>query len=63
MWEADFTNSQNVDKDFGEVVRWLMLNRNGHSILIHPHTGNSLKDHTDYALWLGDKLPLKLEVL
>lgn len=63
MWEADFKNSKNQNEDFGKVLAWLMLNRNGHSVLVHPHTGNSLKDHTDHAIWLGDKLKLKLEVL
>jgi DOPA 4,5-dioxygenase len=48
---------------FGEVVPWLMLNREGLDILVHPTTGDDLVDHTSHALWLGEKLPLNLEVL
>jgi aromatic ring-cleaving dioxygenase len=42
---------------------WLMLNRDGLTILLHPETGNAYADHTDHAAWLGGILPLKLEVL
>jgi aromatic ring-cleaving dioxygenase len=63
MWEADFTNSTNFYEDFGKVTIWLMLNRNGHSVLIHPHTGDSFMDHTTHAIWLGDKLPLDFNKL
>eukprot|EP01080_Neovahlkampfia_damariscottae_P007880 gene7880-12349_t len=61
MWEADFTNSKNFFEDFGTIVYWLMMNRNGHSILIHPHTGDGLKDHVEHPIWLGDKLELNLK--
>ena len=37
---------------------WLMLNRNGLTVLLHPETGNALADHTDHAAWLGGMLPL-----
>ena len=47
---------------FAEIVPWLMLNRQGLDILVHPETGDDLLDHRDNALWLGDKLPLKLEM-
>jgi DOPA 4,5-dioxygenase len=49
--------------EFGRVVPWLMLNRAGLDILVHPQTGNSYADHTDHAGWLGAKLPLRLDVL
>jgi DOPA 4,5-dioxygenase len=42
---------------------WLMLNRDGLTILLHPETGNAYADHTDHAAWLGGVLPLKLDVL
>jgi aromatic ring-cleaving dioxygenase len=41
---------------------WLMLNRDGLTILFHPGTGNDLADHTAHAAWLGGMLPLRLEV-
>ena len=45
------------------LLPWLMLNRDGLSILVHPGTGNAYADHSEHAAWLGDKLPLRLEVL
>ncbi len=32
---------------FGELVPWLMLNREGLDILVHPETGDDVADHTD----------------
>jgi aromatic ring-cleaving dioxygenase len=48
---------------FGEIVPWLMLNRQGLTILVHPETGDDLIDHRDYPLWLGEKLVLRLDKL
>jgi DOPA 4,5-dioxygenase len=42
---------------------WLMLNRDGLTVLLHPGTGNAYADHTDHAAWLGGTLPLRLDVL
>jgi aromatic ring-cleaving dioxygenase len=42
---------------------WLMLNRDGLTILLHPGTGDAYADHTEHAAWLGRVLPLKLHVL
>ena len=42
---------------------WLMLNRDGLTILLHPGTGDAYADHTDHAVWLGGLLPLQLDVL
>ncbi len=47
--------------DFAELVPWLMLNREGLTILVHPETGDNLADHRDHSLWLGEKLPLRLD--
>ena len=44
-------------------VPWLMLNRDGLTILLHPGTGNPYADHTAHAAWLGGTLPLRVEVL
>lgn len=49
--------------DFPRLVPWLMLNHAGLDVLIHPQTGDSYEDHTEHALWLGNRLPIKLEVL
>lgn len=49
--------------EFPRLVPWLMLNREGLSILVHPLTGDDYEDHARFALWLGTPLPLKLEML
>jgi DOPA 4,5-dioxygenase len=38
-----------------------MLNRGGLDVLVHPQTGDSYDDHAIHALWLGTRLPLRLE--
>jgi aromatic ring-cleaving dioxygenase len=48
---------------FSALVPWLMLNRDGLDVLVHPLTDDSVADHTRHALWLGTPLPLRLEVL
>lgn len=42
------------------ILPWLMLNRDGLSVLVHPGTGsgNGYIDHTQHAAWLGAPLPL-----
>src|SRR5207247_2766838 len=45
------------------LLPWLMLNRDGLTILLHPGTDNPYADHTAHAAWLGGTLPLKVEVL
>jgi hypothetical protein len=40
---------------------WLMLNRDGLSILLHPGTGDAYADHIDHAVWLGSVLPLRMK--
>jgi aromatic ring-cleaving dioxygenase len=42
---------------------WLMLNRDGLTILLHPETGDAVSDHTEHAAWLGEVLPVKLDAL
>ena len=49
--------------EFQNVVPWLMLNREGLDVLVHPLTDDSVADHTQFALWLGAPLPLRVEVL
>ncbi|MGH7037774.1 MAG: DOPA 4,5-dioxygenase family protein [Stellaceae bacterium] len=49
--------------DFSRIVPWLMLNRDGLDVLVHPMTGDGLADHTNHAAWLGVPLPIKAEVL
>jgi aromatic ring-cleaving dioxygenase len=42
---------------------WLMLNRDGLTVLLHPETGDPYADHTDHAVWFGAMLPLRLDGL
>jgi aromatic ring-cleaving dioxygenase len=44
------------------LVPWLMLNRDGLTVLLHPETGDDYVDHTDHAAWFGAVLPLRLEM-
>lgn len=44
--------------EFARLVPWLMLNREGLTILVHPNTANPRADHEVHALWLGAVLPL-----
>ena len=49
--------------EFSNVVPWLILNRQGLNVLVHPLTDDSVDDHSIYAMWLGTPVPLKLETL
>ncbi|MGC2202395.1 MAG: DOPA 4,5-dioxygenase family protein [Stellaceae bacterium] len=49
--------------EFQTVVPWLMLNREGLNVLVHPLTHSSYDDHSKNALWLGTPVALKLDVL
>ncbi len=49
--------------EFERIVPWLMLNRQSLNILLHPETGNDLADHTEFAIWLGNKLDLHTDRL
>ncbi len=48
---------------FAAFVPWLMLNRDGLTMLLHPDTGDPYVDHTAHAAWFGAVLPLRLEAL
>ena len=48
---------------FGQLVPWLALNHRGLSVLVHPETGDDPIDHSEYALWLGEKLEVDIEYL
>ena len=45
-------------EDFARLLPWLMLNRGGLSILLHPNTRFQKEDHLTTSFWLGDRLPL-----
>lgn len=57
MFEIDF-----IDKEMHEIIPWIMQKHGTLSVLIHPHTGNDLLDHSLHSMWLGSPVPLKLEL-
>jgi len=48
---------------FADFVPWLALNRRGLTVFVHPETGNSVADHTDHAMWMGEILDLDVQML
>ena len=58
MYQIKFDPSE-----FTRIVPWLMLNRSGLNILVHPETDNAYLDHAENSLWLGQKLSLRLDIL
>src|SRR5574343_1990656 len=48
---------------FADLLPWLMQHREGLDVLVHPITGFELRDHRDWALWLGHSHPLDLSML
>jgi DOPA 4,5-dioxygenase len=49
--------------EFARIVQWLMLNREGLTVLVHPDTGDAVADHSVNPLWLGQKLDLRIDIL
>lgn len=49
--------------EFARIVPWLMLNREGLVVLVHPETGDPYTDHAVHPLWLGEKLVLNTAML
>jgi len=60
MFEVNlFTPAQ-----FGAFVPWLAIHRGALSVLIHPNTdeGEGLRNHTQRAVWMGERLPVRTDV-
>ncbi|GKT44097.1 putative protein 21 [Colletotrichum spaethianum] len=66
MFEVNiFTPAQ-----FGAFIPWLTIYRGPLSVLIHPnttedgqdHNATELRNHTQRATWMGEKLPLDTTV-
>ena len=58
MYQIAFGTEQ-----FPTLVPFLMLNRMGLTVLVHPQSGRPRDDHTLHASWMGQVLPVKTEVL
>jgi aromatic ring-cleaving dioxygenase len=50
-------------KQFSTLVPFLMMNRMGLTLLVHPLSGHSRDDHTLNAMWAGEVLPVDLAFL
>ncbi|THU87974.1 hypothetical protein K435DRAFT_830643 [Dendrothele bispora CBS 962.96] len=59
MFEVNVFNPHQT----GTLFSWLAINRGPCSVLIHPNTGNSYKDHTELATWMGTPWPLNVKFL
>jgi len=57
-YQVHFQNGQ-----LAPLLSWLALNRGDLTVLVHPNTGEDLEDHRDRAIWLGEQVPLLLDVL
>ena len=58
MYQVAFQGDQ-----FNALTQWLMLNRRGLTVFLHPETGDALADHRDHAIWMGRLLELNLAAL
>lgn len=55
MYQVAFNKAE-----FPKVVPWLMENRAGLTVLVHPNSGDDYADHAIQPLWMGRILRLKL---
>jgi aromatic ring-cleaving dioxygenase len=58
MYQIQFTPEL-----FPTLVPFVMMNRMGLTVLLHPQSGRPRDDHTINATWMGAVLPVKTEVL
>jgi len=58
MYQIAFENDQ-----FPTLMPFLIMNRMGLTILLHPESGRPLDDHTINAVWMGEILPLVTSIL
>ena len=58
MYQIQFATDQ-----FPALVPFIMMNRMGLTVLLHPQSGRPRDDHTINAIWMGAVLPVKTDVL
>jgi len=59
MWSCQITV---IPEKFTQVIPWLLLNRKGLTVFVHAETGDDLKDHTEYTMWMGSIELLSLDI-
>ncbi|KAK4684326.1 hypothetical protein P7C73_g5858, partial [Tremellales sp. Uapishka_1] len=47
----------------GALLSFFVAKRGPCSVLIHPNTGDDVVDHTTHATWLGERMPLDVDIL
>jgi len=57
------TEADGREEQFGAFIPWLVINRGPLSALIHPNTDDEVRDHTQWATWMGQPLPLNVKLL
>jgi aromatic ring-cleaving dioxygenase len=71
MWQILLrgeTATRDLERDLGKCLAWLMINRRGFSVMVHPNTltvgefGGGYMDHKEYATWIGPSMELKLDI-
>ncbi|KAM0717970.1 hypothetical protein Q7P37_006302 [Cladosporium fusiforme] len=50
-------------EQFGAFISWLVVWRGPLSALIHPNTGDDVRDHSQRATWMGQPFPLDVGFL
>lgn len=48
---------------YAAIWAWLEAHHEGHSVLVHPLTGDDMADHRDFPRWIGKSLSLDLAFL
>ncbi|SDB81277.1 DOPA 4,5-dioxygenase family protein [Acinetobacter boissieri] len=46
-----------------EIILFFKQYEENYSILIHPELANEVLAHTDHSIWMGKRIPLRLEYL
>lgn len=49
-------------EDLQRATNWMVQHRGVYDVLIHPNTGCHVQDHTDWAMWSGNKWELDTSV-
>lgn len=58
MYQVAFAPDQ-----FPALVPFIMMNRTGLTVLVHPESGRPRDDHTLHAMWMGQVLTLRASIL
>ena len=57
-YQVHFKNEQ-----LAPLLSWLALNRGDLTIFVHRNSGQDLEDDRDRAIWLGQQVPLVLDIV